>query len=112
MEVVRINTNQIKDWNSFHSYFQKVFGFFKGYGKNMNAWIDCMTNLDDPDGGLTEIWVKPGEVLTLELKNVDSLKTRCPDIYDSLIEATAFVNHRRIDVGEGPILALSFFMKN
>jgi RNAse (barnase) inhibitor barstar len=112
MNVIQIQTNKIKDWKSFHSYFQKVFGFFQGYGKNMNAWIDCMTNLDDRDGGLTEVTVKAGEILTLELKNVDDFKKRCPDIYDSLIECTAFVNHRRIEVGDDPILTLSFFMRN
>ena len=78
----------------------------------MNAWIDCMTNLDDPDGGLSEVTVKPGEILTLELKNVDDFKRRCPDIYDALIECTAFVNHRRIEVGDDPILTLSFFIRD
>ncbi len=35
---VRIDTNRIVDWNSFHDVFAEAFGFPDFYGRNMNAW--------------------------------------------------------------------------
>ena len=33
---------------------------------------------------------------------------RCPEIYEALIDSAAFVNWRRIELGDPPILALSY----
>ena len=49
MTVVRLDCDRITDWDSFHAVFAEVFGFPNFYGRNMNAWIDCMTYLDDPE---------------------------------------------------------------
>ena len=40
---VQIDGSAISDWNSFHDIFAAAFGFPAFYGRNMNAWIDCMT---------------------------------------------------------------------
>ena len=53
MAVVRMDCDRITDWESFHSLFAEVFGFPDFYGRNMNAWIDCMSYLDDSEGGMT-----------------------------------------------------------
>ncbi len=50
MAVVRLDCDRITDWESFHSLFAEVFGFPDFYGRNMNAWIDCMSYLDDSEG--------------------------------------------------------------
>ena len=44
--MARINVNgaAIVDWDSFHDEFQRAFRFFDGYGRNGDAWIDCMTD--------------------------------------------------------------------
>jgi hypothetical protein len=34
---------------------------------------------------------------------------RCPEQYAALVESSAFVNCRKIDMGEPAVLALSFF---
>lgn len=47
--IVRIDARRIVDLDSFHDVFAEAFGFFGGYGRNMDAWIDCMSSLDDPD---------------------------------------------------------------
>ena len=73
----------------------------------MDAWIDCLTSADQNDGMLA-ITAPPGDVLTLQLEGGREFGARCPEIYKALIECTAFVNWRRIDVGERPILALSY----
>src|SRR5688572_7987636 len=41
--VIKIDTQRITDWKSFHNLFAEVFGFPGFYGRNMDAWIDCMS---------------------------------------------------------------------
>jgi hypothetical protein len=74
----------------------------------MNAWIDCMTYLNDPNVSDTILKAKPDEVVTLQLDYVDDLYKKRPDIYAALIECSAFVNWRQIQAGESPVLAISF----
>jgi hypothetical protein len=47
-------------------------------------------------------------VLTLQLVDCRDFRARCPEIYEALVDCAAFVNWRRIEVGDGPILALSY----
>jgi len=108
MTIVRLDTSRICDWDSFHDVFAEVFGFPDFYGRNMNAWIDCMTYLDEPGSGMSRITVQPGGVLTLQLYEVSSLAARCPELYAALVECAAFVNWRRSSQGEGAVLALAF----
>lgn len=107
--VVTIDLDRIVDWESFHSVFAEALGFPDFYGRNLDAWIDCMTSIDDPGGGaITRVTVRPGEMLTLHLDGMESLAVRCPDIHRSLLDVVAFVNWRRIKDGEGPVLALAY----
>ena len=108
MKIVKVNTDEILDWDSFHDLFSKKFGFPKFYGGNMDAWIDCMTSLDSPDDGMTSIHAKQGETIILELENITSLANRNKEIYEAIIECSAFVNHRKIELGENAVLTLSF----
>ena len=105
---VSLDCNKIKDWESFHDEFRRVFGFPDFYGKNMNAWVDCLTSLDAPEDGMTAVHCEPGRVLTLQLENVKDFQRRCPEQYKALIECAAFVNWRRLEVDEHSVLALSF----
>jgi len=109
--VVRIDARRIVDSASFHDVSAEAFGFFDGYGRNMDAWIDCMSSLDEPSGGLNRVQAPPGGVVTLQIENVDDFAERCPDLYEALVECAAFVNWRRTEVGLGPVLALSFSKK-
>ena len=107
--IVRIDGHRIVDWASFHDVFAEGFGFPEFYGRNMNAWIDCLTYLDDPGAGMTKIHVNGGGVLTLVIENAGDLKQRCPEQFEALVECSGFVNWRRIDHGETPVLALAFY---
>ena len=107
--VVKLDTRRIADWESFHNVFAEVFGFPAFYGRNMDAWIDCMTHLDDPSAGMMKVHAPPGGVLALELEDVDNFIHRCPDQYGAIIECAAFVNWRRIQTGESAVLALSYY---
>ena len=106
--VVSIDCSAIRDWDSFHDQFVAAFGFPDFYGRNMNAWIDCMTSLDMPDDGMTSIHAAQGNVITLQLENVGKFRELHPEIYAALIECSAFVNWRRLEVGEPAVLAISF----
>jgi hypothetical protein len=46
--------------------------------------------------------------LGLELSNVKAFENRCPEQYNAVIECSAFVNWRRLEVGDPSVLALSF----
>jgi RNAse (barnase) inhibitor barstar len=99
---------QIVDLPSFHAVFAEVMGFPEFYGRNMNARIDCMTDVDDRDAGMTTVTVESGAVLTLHLEAVTEFADRCSDQFAALNDATAFVNWRRIEQGRPAVLALSF----
>lgn len=108
MKYIKIDTDQIKDWSSFHNIFKETFGFPDFYGGNMDAWIDCMTDLDAPDHKMIKIHVNKEEVLVIELLHTESFKNRCPEIYNTLLECIAFVNYRRIESGSDAVLTMSF----
>ncbi len=74
----------------------------------MDAWIDCLTSLDAPEDAMSSIHCEPGSVVTLELSNVKAFENRCPEQYNAVIECSAFVNWRRLEVGDPSVLALSF----
>jgi RNAse (barnase) inhibitor barstar len=98
---------EVTDWESFHDTFAAALGFPDFYGRNLNAWDDCLTHVD-LDDGLTNVVVEPGEVLTLQLDECNEFRVRCPEIYAALIEHIAFVNWSRIQQGDRAILALAF----
>jgi hypothetical protein len=107
-EVLTIDVSAVTTWDDFHSHFARALGFPEFYGRNMNAWIDCMTDADDPDNRMSRVTVRPGRVLTLCLIGIGSLALRCPGIYSALVDAVAFVNWRRIERGQHAVLALSY----
>ena len=107
--VVKIDTRQITDWDSFDNVFTEAFGFPEWYGRNMNAWIDCMSSLDYPDDGLSEIKCQVGDVVVLQLEHTDTFAAREPEMFQALLDCAAFVNWRRIERNELAILALSYY---
>jgi hypothetical protein len=108
MPIVRVPLGRITDWDSFHTVFAEVLGFPDFYGRNMNAWIDCLASADHPEDGMTTVVAGDGEVITLQLDEVAGFARRCPEQYEALIQDAAFVNWRRMKIGERPILTLAF----
>ena len=107
--VVRLDAGRITDWDSFHDVFAEAFGFPAFYGRNLDAWVDCMSDLDEPAAGMTAAVHAPpgGGVVVLHLENAASFARRCPELYAALVECAAFVNWRRIGMGQPAVLALS-----
>jgi RNAse (barnase) inhibitor barstar len=106
--IVAIDTSLISDWKTFHSVFAAAMSFPSFYGNNMNAWIDCMTYLDDPDAGMSAVTVEPGKCLTLQLDDANEFARRCPEQFAALLDSVAFVNWRRIEEGKSAVLTLSY----
>ena len=106
--IISIPADQITDWDSFHSVFQAALGFPEFYGRNMDAWIDCMSYIDEPSSGMAKACVPPGELLTLRIDDAPDFQRRCPEQYDALVECAAFVNWRLVESGREPVLALAF----
>lgn len=104
--VVAIPADRIVDWDTFHDAFQSVLEFPEFYGRNMDAWIDCMGNLDEPRSELTKLKVRSGELVALRIDAAAGFEQRCPEQYRALVECSAFVNYRRTEAGREPILAL------
>ena len=102
MATVRLPTERISDWRSFHEVCREVFGFPDFYGMNMDAWIDCMSYLRE-DAGMTRFLLAEGEKMCIELESAEDFKSRLPDVYRSLCECSSFVNERYAEIGEGPV---------
>lgn len=108
MKRIRINTELIEDWDTFHDQFSKTFGFPDFYGKNMDAWIDCMSYVDDCLSGMTKVWINKDDTLIIELKNYEVFKNRCQDIYLDLLQSVAIINSRNIKANKKTTIALSY----
>lgn len=111
MTLVEIDCGRIHDWGAFHDVFAETFGFPSFYGRNMDAWIDCMTYLDDPGAGMTAVSVEPGTILILQLGAVEDFVARCPELYTALVDGAAFVNRRRVEQGRSAVIALSYWKR-
>ena len=105
MPLIRIDGSRLSGWDSFHSGFASAFGFPGFYGRNMDAWVDCMTSLDAPEHGMTSVHGTAADPVVLQLDNADAVPK---EIFNSLVECAAFVNWRRLELGEPAILMLAF----
>ena len=106
--LVEIPIREIVDRDSFHTVFRVALGFPEYYGRNMDAWIDCMVTVDDPTAGMTSVTVEPGALLVLSINGVEDFRDRCPEEYEVLVNCVAAVNQDRISDGLPPVLALAF----
>jgi len=105
--IVKIPVAEIHDWKSFHSVFARVLGFPEFYGRNLNAWNDCMQSIDNPAHGMSKVHVAKGRMLVLDLGICTEFARRCPEQYEAILDNSAFVNYARMKAGERPVLAVS-----
>jgi len=96
---ISVDFNRISDWNSFHEVFSEVMGFPDFYGKNNNAWIDCMSYIDDKDAGMSKVTVKSGESLTITVSGTEKATNSAAEVFLGFMEIVAAVNQRFIEVG-------------
>lgn len=101
IRTLRLDGRQLVDWPAFHDTFAQALGFPDFYGRNQDAWIDCMTRLDEP--GFCVNGLDAGRLLLLQIDTTGADAA----ILTALLEMSAFVNHRRLQTGQAPILILS-----
>ena len=106
MAEVRFESFRVQDWISFHEYCEEVFGFPDFYGKNMDAWIDCMSSLEEE--GMTKFLIRPDEMLQIEFTRAEEFRTRLPQMFGAFVDCSAFVNQQYIESGRGPALSIVF----
>ena len=107
MAFAQLNTHLITDWASFHLVCKEAFGFPAFYGENMNAWIDCLSYLTGSDG-MTQFVLSNGEMFHIEVTNTEDFNSRLPEIFDALVECSAFVNSRYIETQVSARISLIF----
>lgn len=105
MVIVEINCAQIVDDETFHDVFAKAFGFPDGYGRNMDAWVDCMSRLDED---FNYVRVESNGTATLVLENARDLNDRRPDLFNAIIEMSAGVNFRCFEASAPGLLAVAY----
>lgn len=103
--IVRLDAKKMTDVASMHATLVEAFGFFSGYGKNLDALIDCLSSLDDPKAGLSRVQIFPGEVLLLVIENVT--KKSAAQV-KALSDVVAFVNWRRWEKRQQPVIAIAY----
>ena len=108
MTLIRIDGRRVVDSKSFHEVLSEAFGFLKSYGKNLDALIDCLTHLDDPAAKMSTLHITAGTVATVVIDHGDAFGGKHAELLGTLANAIAFVNWRRIEKGQPPILALAF----
>ena len=65
----------------------------------MDAGIDCMSYIDDPDAEMSSLTVIPGETLEIELQAAEQLIANQAEIFQEFVLCSAFVNQRFIKTG-------------
>ena len=93
---IKIDFEKIIDWETFHSVFSEAMGFPDFYGNNNNAWIDCMSYLDE-DTGMTKIIVEPGQSLNIIVSGTKVAIESASEVFLGFIDIVAAVNCRYIE---------------
>jgi hypothetical protein len=107
MATARLDADAITDWCTFHDLCAAAFGFPSIYGRNMNAWIDCLSYITEGDG-MSRFVLSRGETLRVEIVHSESLRQRQPSIHSELLECAGHVNARFAESGDIPRLQLVF----
>ena len=103
MPRVVLPTSEIRNEKTFHAVCQRVFGFPGLYDHTMDAWVDCLSCLDDPAADMSSFTLAPGELLLIVVP--DSAKLT-DEIFTALIDGTIAVNTRFVERGKPPAVAL------
>ena len=71
--LIRIDARRLKDPAALHATLSDAFGFFEGYGKNLDALVDCLTSLDNSKTALSRAQVFPGQIVLLVIEHTQGL---------------------------------------
>src|SRR5262249_41258426 len=106
--LIRVDARRLTDAAGLHAALGEAFGFAPGYGKNLDALVDCLTHLDDPRAGPSRVQVFPGQVALLVIEHTQAMGRQTGAQVKSLVDAVAFVNWRRLEENQPPVLAVAY----
>jgi RNAse (barnase) inhibitor barstar len=89
---ISVNGATIVNWPSFHDEFSRAFRFFEGYGRNRDAWIDCMTDLHGPKA-LSGLRLPTGESIEIVLNDSATVAKSHPEIFAELLRLVRYANN-------------------
>ncbi|GBU09468.1 hypothetical protein AwWohl_06060 [Gammaproteobacteria bacterium] len=104
-KIVKLDFSEIKTSDDFYDAISKALGFPSFFGRNINALIDCLTYLREPEAEMSKVHIKESEYLLLELTN---FSTTNQHIKDTLLIAIEDVNLRCKEDNQEPSVILSF----
>lgn len=104
--IVRLDARRLTDTAGMHAALSEAFGFPASYGRNLDALVDCMTCLDSPKAALSRLLALPGEIVLVAIEGADAVPQSRPQIRQ-IADAMSFVNWRRLEKGQPPIVALA-----
>src|SRR5262249_53811086 len=106
--LIRIDARKLTDAAGLHAALGEAFGFAPDYGKNLDALVDCLTHLDDPKACLSRVQVLPGQLALLVIEHTQGMSKQAAAQVKALADAVAFVNWRRLEKGQPPVLAVAY----
>jgi RNAse (barnase) inhibitor barstar len=106
--LIRIDARRLTDAASLHAALAEAFGFGPSYGKNLDALVDCLTHLDNPPSGLSRVQVFPGEVALMAIEHTQGMSKHTATQVKALVDVVAFVNWRRLEKGQPPVVAMAY----
>ncbi|WP_306016584.1 barstar family protein [Oceanicaulis sp. MMSF_3324] len=101
---IRFASNELRDWASFHEACAKKFGFPDYYGRNRDAWIDCMRGDELAPGNPADD--ASIDILLVEFPNTHGVSGEMKDVCEFLYSGFASVNDYRRKVGCRPLFVL------
>lgn len=105
MATIQLDGRHMTDWSSFHTESQAKFGFPDFYGRNMDAWVDCLSGVRDGDG-MSSIVLETDETLDIEILHSDTFRAKSPHILAVVQDCLDAVNERFVEEGQPPALRL------
>jgi RNAse (barnase) inhibitor barstar len=105
--VIRIDARRLTDAAALLAVMNEAFGFPPNTGKNLDALVDCLTHLDNLQTAMSRVQVFPGQVVSLVLDHADTANKSQAAQVKTLLDVAAFVNWRRFEKGQPPILAVA-----
>jgi len=106
---IELDFLNMKNEKSFHTVFKKVMGFPKFYGMNGDAWIDCMSCIDEKDNKMTMVNIQPGESLDIFVFHIEYIIQNNSKLFLNFMELVACVNQRFKEDNKGTNLNVIVF---
>ncbi len=95
MKTIEIPFSIFKSEEAFHEAFAELMGFPGFYGRNWDAWIDCMSYLDDPEAGMTKVALQENEQLEFKIVGYEfTEELDKSDVFRDFCICSGFVNSR------------------